>query len=374
MRRLAALFLISGLIGCSFEGGGGNAGDGPDAASGADAATDGGAALARRRVISVGAVKATAPISSVPVPVRLSMDSDFSDNAAADGADLLFQLADGTRLPHDVEAIDVSSGVLVAWVTLPTLDPSGGSFEMYYGDGNTAPATGNAWEGIADLVFHFEKITGDSVDHSASGFDGVFAAGEPYDLVAGVVGDAIDATQSSIDLEDATRVDRTDQSFSISAWFDQDQTVADADLLWLKGGFGAPGYQLTAGTGAWRANVEDQDGELVQGVFGDESVLGAAGFVHLVAVVDRTAGELRVYTGGTLADTTALPGTFDSVTSAQSGRVGALTDSLAADGAYDELRAYPRALTADWIAVDHQLGADPSVVTVGRADAAAYPE
>lgn len=363
------------MIGCSFSGGAaGGDGDGDgDAGSGIDAGTDGSGLMARRRVIAVGAVPASAPVTGMPVPVRLSMNSDYFDNAAADGSDLLFQLADGTRLPHDVEAIDVSTGLLIAWVTLPALDPAGGSFEMYYRDGLVAPATANAWEGIADLVFHFESITGDSVDHSASGFDGVFAVGESYALVPGVIGDAIDATQSSIDLEDAGRVDRTDQSFSLGLWFDQDTTVSSADLLWLKGGFNAPGYQFTAGTGAWQTNITDDNGVLVQAQFGDEVTLGASGFVQLVAVIDRAADELRVYTDGALAQTAALPAMFGSLASAQSGRVGALTDSQAADGGYDELRAYPRALTADWIAVDHALGSDPGLVSVGAAGAAPYP-
>ena len=178
------------MAGCSFSGGASpDTTPEPDAAADSDAPSgDGAPGLdARRRVISVGAVPAGAAVADMPVPVRLSGDADLMAEVASDGSDLLFQLADGTRLPHDVARFDAAAGDLVAWVVLPSLPATGATFELYYGGGHVAPAAANTWSGLADLVFHFETATGDLPDHSASGFDGAFEVDGTYALASGLM-------------------------------------------------------------------------------------------------------------------------------------------------------------------------------------------
>ena len=365
---------LVGICGCGFSGPPGATGEPVDAAPDIDAPITIDAPVepnARVRTVTIGAVPIGTAVQDAVVPVQLVNDADYIANSADDGLDLLFQLADGTVLAHDIEAREKAGGNLIVWVRLPTLEPAGATFEMFYGDGNVAPASGNAWANLADLVFHFERASGVLPDHSPSNTPGTFNAnGGTIAATAGQVGAGVDLTQSFINLPDSNAADRGDQSFALSFWFSQDATVGGTDLGWHKGGGTGTGYEVSLGTNNWRVNIDDGNG-LETAVFGTEAVLGGAGFVHLVLVVDRDNNDLIVYTNGVEADSSSFGGGFGSVSNTVIGRVGGQNEQI--DGDFDELRAYTRLLSADYIAADHALATVPNIVTVGAAGAGNYP-
>lgn len=75
-----------------------------------------------RRPLSVDAEEVDAPLSDFPLLVQL-VDADLGTDAQSDGDDLVFVAADGvTRLDHDLEAWDQTTGAITAWVRLPAID------------------------------------------------------------------------------------------------------------------------------------------------------------------------------------------------------------------------------------------------------------
>ena len=329
----------------------------------------------RRRMITVGPIPATAPLKNVAVPVRFGGqfgDRDFEEFVARNGRNFLFRLPNGTVLPFDIEAWSFDGPVRIVWVVLPELEPAGATFEFYYGTGNTNLIPGNAWQGLADRVLHFEHLGhyfGPEIpDHAPKG--GIWELdGGGMKLLEGVFGWAASLEQVPLLTTRQTRSDPGLGSFSQSFWFRQDAANGASDRGWFKGGSTGPGYQVTLGTGEWSVNVRDASGNAASATFGTEDELGALEYVHLVLVVDRESNNLRAYTDGVEVATTPLPDGFDSVSAPD-------IDPLIGDGAsgdFDELRTYPSVLSAEWIAVDHALGRNPSLVTVGAAESATYP-
>ncbi len=67
-------------------------------------------------------VSGTSDFSGFPVLVSLSSDSDLAADAQDDGDDILFTSSDGTtKLDHETEYFDGSTGALDAWVEVKTL-------------------------------------------------------------------------------------------------------------------------------------------------------------------------------------------------------------------------------------------------------------
>ena len=83
------------------------------------------------------------PAAQTDFPVLVGLndpDSHLKANAQASGNDILFTAADGTtKLAHEIESYDSTTGSLVAWVKLPTLTNGTNTvIYMYYGNAAAA--------------------------------------------------------------------------------------------------------------------------------------------------------------------------------------------------------------------------------------------
>ncbi len=75
-----------------------------------------------RRPLVIARGHVAGPLTDFPLLVQLS-DVDLASNAQADGDDLVFVAADGvTRLDHQLESWNATTGALSAWVRIPTLN------------------------------------------------------------------------------------------------------------------------------------------------------------------------------------------------------------------------------------------------------------
>ncbi len=113
-----------------------------------------------RKLISIDYTKVPSLLSNFPVLIDIT-DSDLASNAQSDGDDILFTASDGvTKLPHEIESYDSSTGHLVAWVKVPTLYSSDETrIYMYYGN-PTASNQENAsavWDSNYVVVQHMEE-------------------------------------------------------------------------------------------------------------------------------------------------------------------------------------------------------------------------
>ena len=78
-----------------------------------------------RKKITIDNTKVDATLSDFPVLVSLTTDSELSNNARSDGFDILFTSSDGTsKLKHEIEKYTTGTGLIVAWVKVPSLSSS----------------------------------------------------------------------------------------------------------------------------------------------------------------------------------------------------------------------------------------------------------
>src|SRR5262249_33695339 len=139
-------------------------------------------------------------------------------------------------------------------------------------------------------------------------------------------------------------------SFSYAMWVYEFSTtpLGSWDMPWWKGGssLGRVGFDMELGSSDWYANISDGT-NCMHGVFSATPIYDT--WVHLVAVVDRAAGQLKVYKDGAFVTQTAL-GSFGSVSSTWSAGVGAAveggTPSSQFHGKIDDVRIYNYALSA----------------------------
>jgi hypothetical protein len=74
-----------------------------------------------RKPLSIGAGNVTANLTDFPVLVSIASDTDLAADAQVDFDDILFTAADGTtKLSHEIEQYNETTGELVAWVKVPT--------------------------------------------------------------------------------------------------------------------------------------------------------------------------------------------------------------------------------------------------------------
>ncbi|MDD3190954.1 MAG: DUF2341 domain-containing protein, partial [Candidatus Pacebacteria bacterium] len=171
--------------------------------------------------------------------ISLSNDGKVGND---EGLDILFTLSDGTtKLSHEIEEYDASSGKLVAWVKIPELSYEADTkIYVYYGNSSAADQqdTENVWDSNYKMVQHLNEApangtSGGHQDSTSNGVDGTSflfydistTDGEGKIGGADIFKDSMYAPYyyynpvyyySRIDLPDS--VLNAEESFTISSW------------------------------------------------------------------------------------------------------------------------------------------------------------
>lgn len=110
---------------------------------------------AERRPLSIESDLVAGPLTDYPVLVQV-VDPDLATSLRADAADLVFTAADGiTRLDHQVESWNPTTGALTAWVRVPAVDDTTDALLYAYLANPTATDQQDpvgVWGPDADLV------------------------------------------------------------------------------------------------------------------------------------------------------------------------------------------------------------------------------
>ncbi|UCF06607.1 MAG: DUF2341 domain-containing protein, partial [bacterium] len=127
-----------------------------------------------RKEIAIDSSKVTADLTSFPVLFYL-LDPDLDDDAQFDGDDILFTAADGTtKLSHEIEQFNGTTGRLVAWVKIPNLSSSVSTkFYIYYGNLITSNQedAANVWDANFRGVWHLHDDFLDSTPNANNGLN-----------------------------------------------------------------------------------------------------------------------------------------------------------------------------------------------------------
>jgi hypothetical protein len=134
----------------------------------------------------------------------------------ADGTDILFTASDGvTKLDHELESYNASTGQVIAWVRLPLLSASTDTaIYVYYGNASAADQQNKTgvWDGNYKLVWHLGNGTtlsgADSTSNGNSGISyGLAAAGK----IGGGAGGDVEGLSGTLPGGDQTR--------TVECWF-----------------------------------------------------------------------------------------------------------------------------------------------------------
>ena len=318
----------------------------------------------------------TTALDDFTVAVVLSNDADLAAHSRGDGHDLFFTGDDGTELPSELEAFDVTTGTLAAWVRLPSLAgaPTTTTIHLHFGTDHGPPGLpADTWSTAAGAIWHFGDAGLDRALDSTPNANTLRSSdpGDPPAIVPGIVGTAraFDGTASQLAAVTSASLDGGSHAFTYTLWVNVTSSAGVDDLVLYKGGASTTdaGYDIELGTSAWSAFVRGSGGgSAAEFEFGTEASLKNR-WTFLATVVDRDAGVLRGYTdGATVAADARLAqiGTISTPTPFQLSWT-----SHPFRGSVDEVEIYERALPAEWIVTEYDNLAHPETfLTVGAAE------
>ncbi len=179
-----------------------------------------------RKQLTINSSQVSADLTDFPVLISIT-DPDLRERAQAGGDDILFTSADRiTKLDHEIEKFDVSTGELVAWVRIPSLSSSVDTeIFMYYGSNSVGYQENviGVWETNYLGIWHFpsEDFLGVVTQSAMDGSDGGWAVyyGTPP-IVGNIMNLAIDEDQLANDERAHTAEQVAYWAFNIENEFD----------------------------------------------------------------------------------------------------------------------------------------------------------
>jgi len=125
-----------------------------------------------RKQITIDHTKVSEDLTHFPVLLSTT-DTDLSQKAQTDGGDIMFMndIGVSTRIYHDLESYDASSGALVAWVDIPSLSSTTDTvLYMYYGNPSCINQSypEKTWDPNFEAVWHMNDATPTTIPESTS--------------------------------------------------------------------------------------------------------------------------------------------------------------------------------------------------------------
>ncbi len=195
-----------------------------------------------RKRITIDSTKVDSDLTDFPVLIS-TIDTDLRDKAQTDGDDILFTKADEvTKINHEIEKYDSSTGELVAWVQTDLSESADTVLYMYYGNSGAANQENatSVWDDGYSGVWHCNDGTNTDLTDSTANSNTLLEMGTPADRT-GKIGHAVD-------------LDGTNDYYVISAALAADFEVDDGEwmiLMWanLDGGTTGNRSSVIKGTG-----------------------------------------------------------------------------------------------------------------------------
>jgi hypothetical protein len=321
-----------------------------------------------RKMITVNHTMVAGELEYFPVLLDIT-DTDLREKAQDDGDDILFMDGAGvaTRLYHELEEFDDSTGQLIAWVNISSLSPTvDTSFYLYYGnlDSSNQQCPDKTWDSNFMLVQHFNERTGTLFDSTGYSNDGIPYGGVTQDAV-GKIGnaDGFDGENDYISMGDVLGFERTN-SFSASAWIFLD-TSGDAERT-IIGKYYSKGWILYHFDNRLYVNLYSSGNSRIL-VDTTNQVLtpGAWYYVSFTYNGTSNADGVKIYFNGGSVPLNVLYNTLSSTILGSeplcfgaSGTVSSKRWFL--DGTVDEVRVSSSARSAAWILTEYNNQEEPS--------------
>lgn len=268
----------------------------------------------RRIELTVSAAAVASPLTDQAVLVRVANPS-LASSAQTDGSDLFFTNAGGSRIPHDIEAWDSTTGTLSAWVDVDVLDDSSDTTLFLYYGAPDAPAQADqraTWSGDGVVWNMSSNPAGPSPsldDRGPGNNDGVALGDTQRVEVPTGFAARLDGTTDRLE---AAPLRLPDGALTVSAWFRADAISGDVVLVAQgdpsAGGVLELGIDNTTSPGSPVARAAlNLDGVAIDVAGG---AIAPATWHHLAMVWDQATIELFVDGASTVS--IAAPGSLPS--------------------------------------------------------------
>jgi len=304
-------------------------------------------------------------LTDYPILIYIASDSDLASDAQDDGDDILFALDDGTKLSHEIEKFDGSTGELWAWVKIPSLSAtSNTSIFMYYGNSGATNQenVADVWSNGYEAVWHFNEASGNIIDRTGNGYNGA-VVGTPNYHQSGKVGYAIQLDESSSEyftLPSFGTLFSGTNDFTIMALY---KSTSDSDGLGNASFYDYADYYVSLihryDLDGYPTRFYTKQGGTVQSVDTTTSHPLNVWWAD-TAVYDADAG-LKIYTNGSYEASNNNYGSFDSNSEANN-TIGAslsTTYPRCFGGYLDEMRIYSRIPSDGEISTTYNFMNDP---------------
>jgi len=134
-----------------------------------------------RKRITIDHARVLTDLTDFPIIVNFT-DPDLAQKAQVDGDDIVFTDQAGTKLHHEIECFNSTSGHLTAWVDIPSLSSTiDTEIYIYYGNSNSGSQQNG--EGVWDSNFMMVQHFNEKFEPHECRFWGMIANSLPEDVV-----------------------------------------------------------------------------------------------------------------------------------------------------------------------------------------------
>ncbi|MFC2136203.1 DUF2341 domain-containing protein [Bacteroidota bacterium] len=330
-----------------------------------------------KKSITVNHTKVSATLSDFPVLVSVTdtdlKDTDNGGSIQPDGDDILFKGTDGTILPHEIEEYNGSTGLLRAWIKIPSLSSSADTeFYIYYGNSSCSSQQdkANVWDSNFKGVWHLEEsgngTVGEFKDGTGNNNNGRGGSGNasrvPAQTSSGKIGNAqiFDSSDDHIYVPDSASL-RVTGDITISAWVKRAGTGSYKTMVSKGASASSWDYCFYFGGGdaldqlvLWADGTSTDFGE--PAVWSGSTVTGTDW--HHVAITRSGTTAIFYIDGAYTSGPFSMVGTFNSSTDPLwIGADGNGSAPLA--GTLDELRISSTTRDSAWIGTEFRNQSSP---------------
>ncbi|MCH7474805.1 MAG: DUF2341 domain-containing protein, partial [Gemmatimonadetes bacterium] len=320
-----------------------------------------------RKPLSVGAGNVPSNLTNFPVLVSIPLDTELAASAQPDFDDILFTAADGTtKLSHEIEKYNATTGELVAWVKVPTVSSTADTIlYMYYGNAGAAnqrDPTGVWSNGYAGVWHLNEDPSGGAPQHldsTSNNNDGTAQLMESGDSVTGPMDKALnfDPSTEYVQIPNSASLDITGNAITLSVWVKAD-IAPDGDNGFLTKYIGGNYNYMISASSSDVSNFRVRTNNAATRI-DSTTLLPIGSWAYIVGTYDGTT--MRVYHNAAQEATSgARTGSINTTTADVVIGRRATDDSRTFNGKIDEARVSNVARSADWITTEFSNQNDPA--------------
>ncbi|MHA2335107.1 MAG: DUF2341 domain-containing protein, partial [Candidatus Hodarchaeales archaeon] len=306
-----------------------------------------------RKIITIDSskVNGSGSLTNFPVLVNLTdTDLQYASKVQVDGDDIVFTDASGTKLDHEIEYFNQSSGQLIAWVRVSSLSAMSNTYiAMYYGNEavNSQENPYGVWDSNFVGVWHLsEDPTGTVYDSTSNDHDSTsYGSMTSVDQVTGQIDGSLDFDGTDDYIQWSSAITQTTGTYSF--WLYTRNVTGERNII------AGNAFQNRLYLRDDRVRIEtNTDAEYFDFT---SSSIPTNTWTHVVIARAGDIGDL--YVNGLWLQQVEVVGADIFTVNCIGG-----TDNLQRmlDGVIDEVRISNTARSADWIATGYNNQNDTS--------------